>query len=349
MTQTQAGETRLLAQGLAILLAGMQLACLGLFSVMGPAPLVWVNGAAVLVCVVAWLLSGRGHLALGWGLLVLTMVTQAEVSLVALGWASGFQYFVLLGVPMLVGGPIRALWLKSGLALAVMASYVALDMGLRQRAGAAMTDGGLDDALYYFNVTMALLILMMLAGFVAQQLWAARGAALRAAQTDALTQVRNRLAFWEVAARENAKAKHGPVKLSVVLCNIDHLQVVNDTHGQQAGDAVLRAVGGVMVKGVRDADTMLRWTGDEFLAILPGTDEAGAEVVAERLRRGVEALAVSTGRQTLTVGMTVGVATLLPGDRLEDAIARATAAVTEGKQAGRRCVIYAYSPRPVEA
>lgn len=343
LTHVETGEVRFLAQGLTMLLAAVYAACLGLFYAVGPVTLAWVSGVAVVACGAALALNGRGQLAWGWGLMVVAMVGQASWALLTLGWGGGFQYFVLLGMPLLVGGPVRSLGVKAALALGVMVVYLILDLAVRQKGGTAHVDAGLLDALYYFNATSAMLVLMMLAGFAAQLFQESRQVMLRLTQIDALTQVRNRVAFADVAAQVNARAQVGLVKLSVVLCNLDHLKVVNDTHGQHAGDAVLRAVGGVMAKGVRDADTMLRWTGDEFLAILPETDESGAKVVAERLRRGIEALDVTIGRQHLTVGMTVGVASMQPGDRLEDTVARAQAAVAEGKQAGRRCVIYAFS------
>lgn len=341
----QTGAIRLLAQGLAVLLVCTQFACLGLFYALGQASLVWVNLGSLLLCGAALALSGRVPLPVSWALMTAALVAQSSLSLWTLGWGSGFHYLLLLALPLLIGGPMRPLALKSVLSVGVFIAYLALDLTVRQRGGTPLLDARLQDALYYFNLTCALLMLLMLAGYVAQLLHESRLTMGHLAQIDALTQVRNRSVLLEVIERENARAQNEPVKLSVVLCNLDHLKLVNQTHGQHAGDAVLRAAGRVMAKGVRDADTMLRWTGDEFLAILPNTDQDGAQVVAERLRRGIESLEVSTGRQSLTVGMTVGVSTMQPGDRLEDVIARAQEAVSEGKQAGRRCIIYAYTPR----
>lgn len=340
----QTGAIRLLAQGLALLLVCIQFACLGLFYVLGHETLVWVHLGSSLLCGAALAISGQVPLPVSWVLMTVTLATQSSVSLWLLGWGSGFAYPLLLTLPLMIGGPIRPAGVKAVLSVAVLVAYLALDLSVRQRGGPPVLDVRLQDALYYFNLSCALLMLLMLAGYVAELLHESRLAMGRLAQIDALTQVRNRSVLVDVIERENAKAQTGPIKLSVVLCNLDHLKLVNQTHGQQAGDAVLKAVGRVMAKGVRDADTMLRWTGDEFLAILPDTDQEGAQVVAERLRRGIESLEVSTGRQSLTVGMTVGVASMQPGDRLEDVIVRAQEAVSEGKQAGRRCVIYALRP-----
>lgn len=344
--QAHTSAVRLLAQGMALLWGVVDLAYLGLFAAVGPAVLVWGHAAGVVLCGAALALTARGQLAWAWSLMAVAMVGQAGLSVMVLGWGSGFQYGVLLGIPWLMGGPIRSFGRKAVSALAVLVVYVVLDLVWRQRGESALIVAErLQEALHYFNVTSALLVLLMWAGYAAQLLHESRLAMRRLMQVDALTGVRHRRALLEVAARENARAERGPIKLSVVLCSVDHLTEVNATHGWQIGDAVLQAVGGVMGKGVRDADTMLRWTGDEFLAILPDTDAAGAQVVAERLRRGVEALAVMAGRQSLAVGMTVGLATMLPGDRLEEAIERAQAAVSEGKQAGRRRIVSANSPR----
>ncbi|HSL17723.1 MAG TPA: diguanylate cyclase [Methylomirabilota bacterium] len=109
---------------------------------------------------------------------------------------------------------------------------------------------------------------------------------------------------------------------------------VNDRFGHDAGDEVLRDLAGRLRDGVRAVDLAGRWGGEEFLLVLPDTDDAGAAELAEKLRRAVAARPLTVGDLELALTLTFGVAAH-EGGPVEDTVRRADEALYRGKRAGR--------------
>jgi two-component system, cell cycle response regulator len=157
------------------------------------------------------------------------------------------------------------------------------------------------------------------------------------ALTDDLTQLANRRHGVHQLEREIALAvRHGRV-LALVRIDVDHFKAINDTHGHQAGDHVLAEVSRRLAGAVRGGDELARWGGDEFVAILPGTDKAGALRAAERLRAAVAESPVQAAGESLAVTVSVGWAHWA-GDTPDDLLARADRALYKAKDAGRNAV-----------
>ncbi|MEW5920961.1 MAG: diguanylate cyclase, partial [Bacillota bacterium] len=121
---------------------------------------------------------------------------------------------------------------------------------------------------------------------------------------DALTGLYNR-AFFEEELRRLEKGRSFP--LSLILCDLDDLKVVNDSLGHVRGDELLRRAAGVIAGCVRGADLVARVGGDEFAVVLPQTDRAAAEEVAQRIAQAVDEY--NTGRPELPLSISVGTAT----------------------------------------
>jgi len=109
-------------------------------------------------------------------------------------------------------------------------------------------------------------------------------------RTDALTNLRNRKAFDEHLAAFTAVAKRYGGPLSLVLFDMDGLKRINDLRGHAAGDAALVLFAQVLRKSSRESDVVARIGGDEFAALLPQTDGAGAVAFAERIRKGLSSI-----------------------------------------------------------
>ena len=109
----------------------------------------------------------------------------------------------------------------------------------------------------------------------------------REARTDSLTGLRNRRALEEVAGVEAKRAARTASPLAVIVCDVDHFKQINDRHGHDTGDRVIRAVGELLRAVARESDAIGRWGGEEFLAILPETDIDAAAVLAHRMRKVV--------------------------------------------------------------
>jgi diguanylate cyclase (GGDEF)-like protein len=160
----------------------------------------------------------------------------------------------------------------------------------------------------------------------------------RLAHVDSLTELKNRRALEESIEEALSAAKRHDHELSVLLVDIDRFKALNDTHGHRTGDEVLREVARELDDARRGEDVIGRWGGEEFLLILPGTDEAGARRVAERLRTHVSNLRVDVRKaRGLALTVTVGVAQW-GGESSEELIDRADAALYAGKAAGRDVV-----------
>ncbi|WP_299420157.1 diguanylate cyclase [uncultured Shimia sp.] len=170
--------------------------------------------------------------------------------------------------------------------------------------------------------------------------------ALDTASRDHLTGLLNRQAFdneLSLAWREKDYSDQG---ISLVIFDIDHFKIVNDTYGHPAGDDVLRAVADLMqVANLRRADRVCRYGGEEFVMILPDTTCDNAQVVAERIRNRISALtAECTGNVSLRVTASFGIACAEPNSDLdpEELLLRADEALYHAKSTGRnRSVTYA--------
>lgn len=162
--------------------------------------------------------------------------------------------------------------------------------------------------------------------------------ALRAT-TDKLTGLKNRRYFDEQFVRESARVFRSGSSLALVMGDVDHFKRINDGHGHDAGDAVLRAIAARFGQAIRDVDIAARLGGEEFVVLLPETDLDGALKMAERLRQSIEARPVTAGAMDIHVTMSFGVAAFPRSSPTREGIlAAADRALYRAKSDGRNCV-----------
>lgn len=179
------------------------------------------------------------------------------------------------------------------------------------------------------------------------ELTEAFGRARELARTDDLTGLANRRAFVEIGTAALDQARRYDRALSLVMFDVDHFKVINDTHGHAAGDAVLRAVAAAVKRAARGADTAGRLGGEEFALLLPETDGAAAGALAERLRRDVAALAIRHEGAELRCTCSFGVAERDQAVLTLDALlSAADAALYLAKAQGRNSVVTSRRSRP---
>jgi diguanylate cyclase (GGDEF)-like protein len=159
----------------------------------------------------------------------------------------------------------------------------------------------------------------------------------RLARVDVLTGLSNRRDIEETLLGALSAARRRASSLAVLLIDIDHFKRVNDTRGHQAGDAVLTATGQAIEMALRTEDSVGRWGGEEFLAVLPDTDAEGALVIAERLRAHVAKPGPGSADPREAITVTIGAASWASGG-MDDLISRADHALYAGKSAGRNNV-----------
>jgi diguanylate cyclase (GGDEF)-like protein len=152
---------------------------------------------------------------------------------------------------------------------------------------------------------------------------------------DALTGIYNRR-FLETRLKEECE-RHSRYSrpLSVMMIDIDFFKLVNDNHGHQAGDLVLKNVASKAVSNIRKTDLMARYGGEEFCCLLPETDSVAAEIVAENMRTHIEELENHFHKNLIKVTISLGISSLIPEDSPETLLKRADEALYQAKRNGR--------------
>jgi diguanylate cyclase (GGDEF)-like protein len=166
----------------------------------------------------------------------------------------------------------------------------------------------------------------------------------RLSTTDGLTGLFNRRHLDETLTTELERALRYNAPLSIMMFDVDHFKRFNDEHGHDQGDRVLQAIAQSLQEHVRKVDVPCRYGGEEFLAILPGTNQAGAIIVSERLRHAIEQMEVDG----LNVTISIGVASVPELDVRSSAtlVEAADSALYRAKRAGRNQVIAAHKGDP---
>ncbi|MBF0529738.1 MAG: diguanylate cyclase [Deltaproteobacteria bacterium] len=176
--------------------------------------------------------------------------------------------------------------------------------------------------------------------------------------TDELTQIYNRRFFHIKLNEEITRAKRYRHCLSLILVDLDHFKKVNDIHGHQAGDMILREVSKILKTKSRVTDMVARYGGEELVILLPETDQSGTVALAEKLRLAIEEekFASSDGC-VINITASMGVSTFTPNDftgpsDYDTIIKCADDALYEAKRNGRNrvesqeCVSADYSSAP---
>lgn len=163
------------------------------------------------------------------------------------------------------------------------------------------------------------------------------------AQTDPLTQLVNRRALTIRLVTEMERVRRYNAPLALLLLDLDHFKLINDTYGHLVGDDVLFGVAALLQRAVRTVDTVARYGGEEFVIVLPETGKQGALSFAERLRDRLAShrFAIAGGKEIHITG-SIGVA-IYPShglESVEDLVRAADSALYRAKGGGRNLVCY---------
>jgi len=161
------------------------------------------------------------------------------------------------------------------------------------------------------------------------------------ASLDPLTCLRNRRAMAERLEQEAARAQRHGKTFSLLMLDLDHFKEVNDTYGHAVGDEVLKETARRLKDQVRKEDVVSRWGGEEFLILLPDTEEEGALNLAEKLRTRICEEKFTTAKGELDVAASGGVAMFSQNQDLHDLVEIADMAMYQAKIRGRNQVAMA--------
>ena len=273
-----------------------------------------------------------------------------EMSLEAL--AQQLRDLLIWSLATAVGGLMLA-----GVMASVLADLVSVQIGrinhVVQRVGEGQLDERVDEANSGILRPLATGINAMVARIATtqeelqqqitqatQELRDQKDAAELAARTDSLTGVASRRAFSEAAEAEMQRALRYRSELSLLMMDLDHFKVVNDTHGHVTGDAVLVSFAQTVQQLVRKVDLVARLGGEEFVVLLPNITAEQATALAERIREAVYTSRLLVEGKPLQFSVSIGVAQF---DRRELSLtgwmARADAALYQAKAQGRNRVV----------
>ncbi|MCR5876701.1 GGDEF domain-containing protein [Phenylobacterium sp. J426] len=162
------------------------------------------------------------------------------------------------------------------------------------------------------------------------------------AASDPLTGLANRRGFMAEARAAAQACRAAGHPLTLLMIDLDHFKLVNDTYGHPTGDRVLRVVADRCRAALREDDLLGRLGGEEFAVLLPRTDHVEGSAIAERLRQAISTSPVAVDNLALTMRISVGGATRADGDvQLDALLAQADVALYMAKRSGRDRVVFA--------
>ncbi len=170
------------------------------------------------------------------------------------------------------------------------------------------------------------------------------------AALDPLTELHNRASLDEHLERVSDLSFILSSSPCLLMIDVDHFKAINDHHGHQTGDLVLKKVADALVRSfLRKEDFVARYGGEEFVVVIPDSSLGNARERAERLRQMIEALEIESADGRIKVTVSIGISCLEHGDEGTTWLARADAALYEAKAAGRNVIVVAApsSPRSI--
>lgn len=160
------------------------------------------------------------------------------------------------------------------------------------------------------------------------------------AMFDVLTEIPNRLAYEKKSAEEIARWKRFSNPLSLAIWDIDFFKKVNDTYGHKAGDKVLKTIAQLLNERIRETDFLARFGGEEFIMLLPGTEEKETLKLVNDLREKVAGCGFKYKGEAVDITVSCGISVFKEGDVLESVFERADKALYKAKENGRnQCVV----------
>lgn len=298
-------------------------------------------GTALLVRVAAVLLAGVGYWPnrLNWGV-------TARCSVIYLCHAGAIMVCAWLlrpGLPYAMGAIAASLFsmsvvtlrLRSFLTIVAAPSLLFLLLAAQQLAPADFASCLIQ---YLFALLLAASVMLLFRRFH-QRAFLLEQQLLHMSHHDSLTGACNRLYLEQVAERELALAQRHGRSLAVAMLDIDHFKLVNDNYGHDTGDRVLQELVRCCQDELREIDHFGRLGGEEFVCVLPETDQAEAMLCAERLRASLATLRMSTPQGPLRFTVSIGVAVYDARHPDWPALLKAAdEAMYRAKNEGRNCV-----------
>lgn len=312
-------------------------------------PLALFNLASVALYLCVLILNHGRHWPSALLLVYIEVVLHAILATVLLGWMAGFPYYLFAVGPVVL---LNTHWLLLfRLGLSVLAILI---KGLLY-----LFFGGMDFDYTLMAVTPEILGLLHLGNTVAvyftlgfivytygviakraeTRLMAATADWERKAHLDMLTGIYNRRAMDELLKKEASRTGRSACCFAIAIVDIDDFKAINDTHGHDVGDNVIRHVATSIRDNIRTHDAVGRWGGEEFLVMLTEADDAVTPRILENLRAQIVTSA-SEAADIPAYTVSIGSAIFHPGDDVEAVLKKADDALYQGKKSGKNVLVH---------
>jgi len=300
----------------------------------------YYNVFSMLAWPLALMLNHNGRHQPAIDLITIEIVGFTTIGVYFLGWESGFQTLLMPLIAFVMLNYRLRMRRTVVEALALVALYVGL---YRFSVGRELTvtSPAVIEFVLYLNIGIVFAALCIVSYYFRKASISAERRMKALATTDPLTGLANRIKLWDALEQARLGAEHDQAPFVVALADVDHFKTINDTHGHDVGDAALRQVAQLLSTTLREKDLVGRWGGEEFLCLLPDTSLETGLAVCERMRAAIETARVRSSDLEIAVTITIGVAGLEPGERVEVCIKRADSALYRGKHTGRNRIVAA--------
>ncbi len=306
------------------------------------------NNISIALLTTALLINRSGHHF--YSVLVASITTYIEISLTILyyGWDCGFHYYVLvIGPAFLVQPNCSRLFRYSGILFTVIYLIVFQQFMQTHTPHFEMSQAA-ESITSILNLSVTALLITGLFYYYTKA--STRNESLlidvsrelaELADTDQLTMLNNRRAMQRHLKKAVINSIHNNQPFTIAMADIDHLKQVNDQHGHQAGDAVLKTVSSIFNKNLRSNDIIFRWGGDEFLVLMNHSNEQSAYEAMEKIRKLIEETSIDIGDKEKRVTVTIGIEQYDNNLGINHCMEKADDALYAGKNRGKNRVVTA--------
>lgn len=309
------------------------------FLLLGSASLVAFNiFSACLYAGCAWL-AKRRHFTASILITTAEVIAHACLAVMVLGWHSGFHYYIITLVMLSAFHPDWPARWKIGHAILICFAYLLLSQWSPEREHGLEIGAYALDAVRWFNIALTFGFVAYLAHYYAKVARDAESRLEQLASTDTLTGLYNRRQILDIFAQELVKLRRSHRPLSIIMIDIDNFKSLNDQFGHECGDDALKAIADCFRQTLRSQDHLARWGGEEFLLLLPETNLAGAQILAEKVREAVGLVPVVAHNQTIHITVTAAVGELDPEEDFSSCLSRVDHGLLAGKRAGKNRVV----------
>jgi diguanylate cyclase (GGDEF)-like protein len=310
-----------------------------LFHALGSPILAWVNIVSVLVYTTAYFAMKKRKTRFAITLIWSEVLLHAGLGIILIGWGSGFQYYLLMFIPAIcLSARFKTAMLSLGL---LFSFYIGLDFLVWFIEPIQPINPIALKIVHVFNLSVVFMMFSYLSFFYLKTVRKTQKKLHLMATTDPLTELLNRRHINYLADREVQRFNRTKHAIGIMLIDIDFFKAINDKYGHKIGDEVLVTVAQIIKSVVRKQDLIARWGGEEFLIVLPDSNDGFAKLTAQRIRDAFIGFDWHTAiGEDINPTITAGVSEIRQAEVLSAAIARADRALYKGKAAGRNRVEY---------